>query len=303
MTLRTHRLLLAGACFSMVLGRLPPAHAQDMTRADIALQDQVLELRHDLDQLRQQVAAGQHGNRDRSSLGGADAEQAAPPPGTTASGNMTASLYNQILGLQDQIRDLHGQIDDLRHAQTQMQADLGKQIADLTFRVQQLEGGAANGAAPTGANQAGAPAHAGTLGSAPPRHQSPPPASTHLSLAQGQAALARHDYPAAEQAARAALAAHTRTPAAARLLLARALSGQHDYQQAALAYDDLYNKDPKGAYGQDGLLGLAHSLAGLKDSQAACATLDKLHLTYPTVRPDISKAAASLGHRLACHRG
>ncbi len=297
---------LAGASLIVLMALASPVHAQDLTREDIALQDQVLELQHQVQQLNAEVASGRHGARTaaagQSELGGSDA---APPQASGKSNEITANLYTQVLSLQDQMRELSGRVDDLHHQQDQMQADLNKQIADLTFRVQQLEGG--NGATPgalpgtaQGATQGATP---GTTPAGAPATPAPAakPAAAPATLAQAQAALARHDYKAAQAAAQAAIDHHTKTPAQARLLLARAFTGQHDYQQAALAYNQLYVKDPKGAYGQDALLGLAHSLASLKDTQAACATIDKLRLTFPTPRPDIGKSAATLGHHLACH--
>ena len=65
-----------------------------------------------------------------------------------------------------------------------------------------------------------------------------------LAMQEGNAALARRDYPAAEQAAREVLTGSRTSPRAydAQFLLAQALMGQRQYSQAAIAYDDTYNR-------------------------------------------------------------
>ena len=139
------RLLLSGAVLLTLAA--PPARAQDESREDIAMQNQILELRHDLDTLRDQVAAGGGG-------GGAAPVQPPPaadlPPGAAAADVMPA-LLNRVSALEDQVRTLQGSLDEIRNTLQTQNADLTKQIGDLSFRVQTLEGGApaaAAGAAP-----------------------------------------------------------------------------------------------------------------------------------------------------------
>ena len=83
-------------------------------------------------------------------------------------------------------------------------------------------------------------------------------------------------------------------------LLAQALIGQRQYSQAAIAYDDTYNRSRKGAHAPDALLGLANSLIAINEKKAACDTLAKLHGEYPSPRPDIRDAMAASSQRAAC---
>ena len=113
-------------------------------------------------------------------------------------------------------------------------------------------------------------------------------------MQEGNAALARRDYPAAEAAAREVLQGAARSPRAydAQFLLAQALIGQRNYQAAAVAFDDTYNRSPQRARGrEDSLLGLANALMGLNDRQASCAALDKLRAEFPKLRADVKTAA------------
>jgi TolA-binding protein len=121
-----------------------------------------------------------------------------------------------------------------------------------------------------------------------------------LALQQGSAALGRRDYAAAEAAAKEVLA--TRGPRAydAQLLLAEALMGKRDYQQAALAYDDTYNKSRTGAHAQDALLGLANSLVNINEKRAACDTLNKLRAEFPQPRADIKESVGVMRQRAGC---
>ena len=109
--------------------------------------------------------------------------------------------------------------------------------------------------------------------------------TAEVAMQDGSAALARRDYPAAETAAREVIAV-PKSPRAydAQFLLAQALNGKKDYQGAAVAYDDTYNRARTGAHAQDSLLGLANALTSIGEKRAACATLDKLRAEFPTQR-------------------
>ena len=121
-------------------------------------------------------------------------------------------------------------------------------------------------------------------------------------MQEGNAALARRDYMAAEQAAREVLTGYRTSPRAydAQFLLAQALAGQRQYSQAAIAYDDSYSRARKGAHAADALVGLASALAAINEKKAACDTLAKLRAEFPNPRPDLREATASIGQRAGC---
>lgn len=120
-------------------------------------------------------------------------------------------------------------------------------------------------------------------------------------MQEGNAALARRDYPAAEAAAREVLA-FPRSPRAvdAQFLLAQTLAGKRDYQGAAVAYDDTYNRNKIGGNAQPSLLGLANSLNAINEKRAACATLDKMKAEFPNPRADLREPIAAARQRAGC---
>jgi TolA-binding protein len=123
-----------------------------------------------------------------------------------------------------------------------------------------------------------------------------------LAMQEGNAALARRDYPAAEQAAREVLTGNRTSPRAydAQFLLAQALMGERQYSQAAIAYDDTYNRSRKGQHAPDALIGLANSLIAINEKKAACDTLSKLRIEFPAPHPDIHDAATASAQRAGC---
>jgi TolA-binding protein len=282
------RVLLCGAALLL----LPTAHAraQELTRAEIAQQNQILELHQEIEALRAQNQGGNPGGNGDSSL---PQPQYAPQSQTSAEASpsgapdLTAQLLDRVSRLEDQVRTLQGNVDELRNGLQQQNADLSKQISDLTFRVQALEG---NGGA-------AAPATADAA-SAPPLRAAPPARP----LEAAQAALARRDYKAAETAARTAIAdPHTAHTDDARFILAQALAGRREYQQAALAFDDTYSKQRRGPHAADSLVGLASALASLGDKPAACASLGKLQAEFPSAGATTSAHAAAVARRAGCH--
>ena len=148
-------------------------------------------------------------------------------------------------------------------------------------------------------------AAAGAIPLLPPSEAAPRangPRTSEVVLREGEAALGRHDYAAAEAAAREVLGNGRSARAAdAQYLLAQVLAGQRNYPQAAVAYDDAYRRSPTGPHAQEALLGMANALANLGSKPAACAALDKLQTEFLTQRGSVREAAAALRQREACH--
>ena len=124
-----------------------------------------------------------------------------------------------------------------------------------------------------------------------------------LALQEGHAALARRDYAAAERAAREVMA-NRASPRAydGQFLLAQALSGEKQFAQAAIAYDDAYNRSHKGRHAQDALLGLAGALTAINEKKAACDTLGRLRSEFPEVRADLRENITRTNERAGCGR-
>ena len=124
-----------------------------------------------------------------------------------------------------------------------------------------------------------------------------------MALQEGHAALARRDYAGAERAAREVMGSRA-SPRAydGQFLLAQSLAGQKQFAQAAIAFDDAYNRSHKGRHAQDALLGLANSLTAINERRAACDTLGRLRTEFPQVRADLQDTITKTNERAACGR-
>ena len=251
------------------------------SREGILLQNQILELRRDLQSL--QAGRGSYA-------------PPAPRDANRGGNDLTPQLLDRVQSMEEAVRRMRGQMDEQANAARRQNDELSKQIADLNFR---LGNGGPRPSTPAPPQQDLAP-----------RPQPPPPDAPatpgrrppELAMQEGNAALARRDYPSAEAAAREVLGSNRAGPRAgdAQFLLAQSLAGRRDYQAAAVAYDDAYNRSRNGSRAPDALLGLAGSLSALGERPAACATLEKLRTEFPSPRPEVRDAAATVRNRAGC---
>jgi TolA-binding protein len=300
-----------------------PAAAQ-MTREELALRNQIYELQQQVQLLQQQMSA--QGGGGGSYLG----RPGYPPPQSGGGNDLVAQLLARVQTLEEEVRTLRGRVDEVQNQLQQQTADLGKRIDDLTFQMQngQAPGGAGQAtpgspAAPQGYAPQGAgpgspvPLQSGQTLSPPPgplgstQVPTPPPAppagppvrrTPELAMQDGNAALARRDYPAAEAAAHEVLNNFRTSPRAydAQYLLSQALAGEHQFSQAAIAYDDTYNRNRKGPRAPEALVGLAGALTAINEKRAACDTLAKLRAEFPQARAEVRESAAAVQQRAGC---
>ena len=263
-----------------------PARAQAESREGIYLQNQILQLRQELEQAR----------RGGSALGGPGA--AAPSArGAGSQGELLGTLLDRVGALEEETRRLRGRLEESDYRNRNLAQTVEKLQGDMDYRLQQMEGGARGGAAARPAPPpvaAPAPATAAPPAAAAAR----PP---ERAIADGQAALARRDYPAAEAAAREVLAVRG-TPRAtdAQLLLGEALAGKRDYAGAALAYNDAYTRGRTGPRAPEALLGLAGAFTSLNNKREACETLDDLRSNFPNLRGALAERSAESRRRAGC---
>ena len=309
---------LVSLCVALAVA--PAARAQVDSREGIALQNQILELRQQLDTLREQVLRGAPAGGGTNLGGYAQPTPLAPPAGQSGGGGLQAQLLDRVQRLEEAVRDLRGRIDDANNSRQQQYDALNKKIDDLAFRLGVQPAGTLPGAPqaelPGGTTGVAPPSAAGTLPAVPPGNTptpltppSPPPPmaapavkrTPELLLQEGNNALARHDYALAEANAKQVLA-NGKGPRAtdAQFLLAEALAGRHDYSAAAVAYDDAYNRSRTGMHAQASLLGLASALTAINEKRAACATLDKLHAEFPQPKPELRERIAHARHAAEC---
>jgi TolA-binding protein len=267
-----------------------PVHAQVDSREGIALQNEIYQLRQELRTLQDQMARG-----------GGSRQAPSAPPIQAGGGELVAQLLTRVDALEEQVRQLRGRIDETQNQVQRQNDELSKRIDDLAFQVNpQGRQGGGPGLLPPSAGQ-GLP-----LAPVPPqapRPAAPPgPRPPELALQEGNAALARRDYPAAEAAAREVLANRT-SPRAydAQFLLAQALAGERQFPQAAVAYDDVYNRSRTGTHAEDARLGLASALTSINEKKAACDVLSRMPGEFPHLRADVSAGMAATAQRAGCH--
>jgi TolA-binding protein len=287
------RILLAGFCAgALCLSLLPGmAAAQDesvTSREGIALQNQILSIQNQMQQLQAQVQQVQ------ASGGGGAAPSASDSGG---SGPLVTQLLQRVSTLEDEVRTLTGNLQQLQNQVDTQNAQVTKQIGDITFQMQ-------NGAGTTHAGAGAAASDAAAAGEPPP----PPGGAAVVAptpeelMQRGVIALHQGNYQVSEGIARELLAKHRASPRAydAQYLLAQSLQGEQRYQEAALAFDDAYNMNHKGSRAPNALLGLAMTLSSINQKAAACDTLRTLHAQFPTPPHYLVEPIASAHHRLGC---
>ncbi|MFM7421791.1 MAG: tetratricopeptide repeat protein [Alphaproteobacteria bacterium] len=269
------------ALLGLGLALATPVQAQVETREGIALQNQILDLRRELDALRRG--------------GGAVAPApSAPARGSAASGDLVQQLLGRVQELEEENRRLRGRADVADNNDRQMRAEIEKLRGDLDFRLQALERGAGRPAAPR-------PPQPGPAAQAPAPAPSSAPRTAEKAITDGQAALARRDFPTAETAAREAIRARPGARAQdASLLLGDALMGKRDFQNAALAYDEAYSRNRQGARAPEALIGLANAFQGFGARREACETLDNLRSNHPNLSGPLAERAADSRRRAQC---
>ncbi|TCH97809.1 hypothetical protein EJV46_11295 [Roseococcus sp. SYP-B2431] len=261
-----------------------PAGAQMDSREGIALQNQILQLRQEMEQLRRG--------------GGGSLPPPAPSRGGSGGGSeLMGSLLDRVNTLQDEVSRLRGRVDVLENQNRRLREEFEKYQGDMEFRLGQGGGGGAPASAPARAPAPVAPPlapPATSTGAAPPR-------TPDRALAEGNAALGRRDYATAETAAREVLASRSGANAVAgQMLLADALAGRRDFGNAAIAYNDAFSRARTGPRAPEALIGLANSFQGLGNKREACDTLNDLRSQFPNLRPPLAAQAAAARQRSQC---
>jgi len=267
----------------------PVARAQMDSREGIALQNQLLQLRQEVEQLRRS---------------GGIAPPAAPSV-RSGGGELVGQLLDRLNALDEEVRRTRGRVDVLENQNRRLAADLEKLQGDLNFRFDQLEGRGGAARPPAAAPPAAPPPRTGAAPAsttAPTPAPAPAPRPPERAIAEGRQALDRRDFPVAEAAAREVLAARgAPQQAAAQLLLGEALLGRRDFGNAALAFDESFKRGGRGTpRGAEALLGLAASFNGLGSRREACETLNDLRSNFPNLAGAQAERAAGLRRGAGC---
>lgn len=294
-----------------------PAFGQIESREGIALQNQIQELRRDIQALQGRGGGG------GSALGAPT--PLAPPSssGQLAGGQqeLLTRLLERVNALETEVRLLRGRSDETQNALSELKAAVEKNQADADFRLQELEGGGARRPAQPAQRQPAAQppaqpsAQTPAQPSAQPRGQAtlprPPSAPAQAPAARSQAqiltaaqqALQRRDWATAEREAQAFIASYPRDSRVgeAYQIRAQALSGRGEHMQAALAYDDARSRTTDRVKRQEILLGLGRSLGAINERDSACEVFRQLASDFATdMRADVREAMTRERTRLGC---
>lgn len=277
--------LLRAALLGLGLIGLPGlAKAQVETREGIALQNQILQLRQEVEALRR---------------GGALPAPVAPSGGSSRpsapQGELVPQLLDRVSRLEEELRQMRGRAEQAEFRERQTRERVEKLEGDLDFRLQALEGqraGAARSVAPSAAPTP-------TAAAQPPAAAGPRP--PQRALAEGQTALGRRDFATAEAAAREVIASRDAPRQAdAQMLLGDALLGKRDFGAAAVAYDDAFRRGPQGARANEAMFGVANALIGLGNNRDACAQLNDLRSRSPNLAGPLAERVADARRRAQC---
>jgi TolA-binding protein len=276
------------------------AQAQMESREAIDLQNQIAELRQELQMMQQAQQGGGQGQVNYPPLQQEPAQPAQIAPGQSGGGDTAAELLVRVSALEEQVRSLQGKVDDLTNQMQHQRDDLTKQIGDLAFKLGQ-------GPAPAdGGGLAAPPPDPALVPAAPPPQAAAPPSArrtAEMALHEGNAALARRDYAAAAAAAREVLAAGKGVRLTdAQFLLARAENGLGQFKASAADYYKAYQRAPKSPSAPVALLGVANALADMNDKRDSCEALAKLATEFPQASGIVKQNAAAARKRAGCGR-
>jgi tol-pal system protein YbgF len=250
--------------FAIVLGALPVgAAAQDaQTLADI--RQELTTLSVEMTKLKRELST----------------------TGTGGIAALPASVLDRVNAMESELARVTAKAEELEFRINRVVADGTRRVADLEFRLVELEGGDISTLGETttlgGDGQAAAPPAA----PAPPT----PSVASSSQLAVGeqadyeraQEALASDDFRAAADQLATFTQTYPGSPIAAEVEVLRgdALRGLGDKREAARAYLAAFGAAPTGAVAPDALFKLGASLGALGQTAEACTTLGEVAVRF-----------------------
>jgi len=283
-------------------------------------QSDARELTNRLDRLERQLVVVQRRLYNAGSAGGAaPTPTGAQPPGAPLAPAGAAQMDIRLGDLETALRNLTGRVEQIDHALRQLDQKverLGSQgAAPAATGTSPLDGElSAAGAAPAGGLarpappgvQAGADTAQPTttvIGGTPPATgRILPEGSVEDQFRAAFGYLRAGDHANGELAMREFLDLHGDDPAAgnAYYWLGKIYFARGDFQQAAIAYAEGYQKFPDGPKADLTLLNLAQSLGKLGKTAEACASLSQLDSQFPNAGATIPREATATRQGLGC---
>jgi tol-pal system protein YbgF len=259
-----------------------------------------------------------------------DNDMGGPPPPVAARDEMR---FEQ---LSDQMRDLTGRVEELQHDIDSLRTRMEKMSSDNEMRLEALERatgvGAANGNAPppTAMNQPPSAPPSGSAGAPPPPPppvNAYPPPTPHNTAPSPQTAMAppgegtlpagspqqQYDYafgllrdanyPAAERALKDFIHHYpdNRLSGNAQYWLGETYYVRRNFQAAAAAFAEGYQRFPHGPKAAEDLLKLGSSLSMMGRRADACRSFAQLDHDFPITPANVKAKEADEKRRAGCH--
>jgi len=285
-----------------------PASAQEIDSR--ALLQRIERLESDLAILQRQVYLS--GSTAAPARAGAPSGPLAP--------TVAAGLEVRVSQLENEIQTMTGRLEEIGHNVDQVRAQFEKLAKDVDFRLSAVEHGGEAAPSPTSQPEsappsrpaAAAPSAGATQGAAEPP---PPPQKAVLGSGQvlpvgapqqqydyARALLIQQDYAGAERAFAAFVNTHPddALAGAAQYWLGETFYLRANYDQAARAFAEGYQKYPKGTKAPDTLLKLGMSLVQLNRKKDACVLFTELDQRYPAAPTNVKQAVQRERQRAGC---
>jgi len=309
-------LLLCLASIASAIWALP-ASAQEIDSR--ALLQRIERLESDVTILQRQIYLG--------STGTSPVRAGAPAQGGQVAPTVAAALEVRVSQLEDQMQGLTGRMQELGHSIDQVRTQLDKLSKDVDFRLSAVErGGAAEAPLATGAAAAESPQPlVGPAARAPAAASAPAAAAPAAAATAPQAAvigggqvlplgtpqqqydyaralLVQQDYASAERSFAAFVNTHPNDPlaGAAQYWLGETYYLRANYDAAARAFAEGYQKYPKSSKAPDSLLKLGMSLVQLNRKKDACTLFTELDQRYPNAPTNVKQAVQRERQRAGC---
>lgn len=243
-----------------------------------------------------------------------------------------ARLSNRIIQLEGEIRRLTGANEELNHKVSQLQTRLDKMSTDLEFRLKTLEGGtpsadgkgqaplisnvtpplqtpqtppnvpgADRGVKPFGVNRSLPLKSGGQVAAVPPALKETP--EQQYDRAHGLIVKER-DFAAAEKVLTEFIDANRKHRLApnAHYWLGRTYYVRSNFEQAAIAFAEGFQRFPRSEKAPATLLNLGMSLSRLRKNREACTTYSRLAKNFQKMGSSVKRRLVSERKRSKCRR-
>ena len=202
--------------------------------------------------------------------------------GTGGVAALPASVLERVNAMESELARVTAKAEELEFRINRIVADGTRRVADLEFRLVELEGGDISTLGETSTLGGDGQATAPSATPAPPTNSTQLAVGEQADYERAQEALASGDFRAAADQLAAFNQTYPGSPIAAEVEVLRgdALRGLGDTREAARAYLAAFGAAPTGTVAPDALFKLGASLGALGQTAEACTTLGEVAVRF-----------------------